>query len=158
MIRYTQKMEQDFLKPAWVKKLQEAGVELIDAKYFIYKNDGTYYLTNDRLSDKLNPNFEFICPTYTLPELLYKLNEWPGKEVTLTKNVYAGKTGTLQGISFFKDAPFYGFGYDVRIDGKNVGMPDDWLCYDDYPIIAAAMLLLKCIKNDIEYVKDISDK
>lgn len=92
-------------------------------------------------------------PTYTLSELLYKLNEYPCEKVEVK-----GEKVEMQGISFFKDAPFYCFGYMCEYkDGKKT-MPDEYTeCYE-YPIESAAHLLIKCAKNGIIYCKDVSDK
>ena len=35
MIKFTDKIKQDFLPIEWVKKLQDAGIEMIDSKYMV---------------------------------------------------------------------------------------------------------------------------
>lgn len=160
---YNDKLKQDFLKPELVFQLQNAGVDMKDAYYHIYKSDGTYYLSTynwlEGLTKTEEKQYEYICPTYTLSELLYKLNEYPCKEITLTKGKYAGKTIRLCELTFFKDTPYYFYGYDIKFAGTNeIKRLDEWYCYSKYPVEAAAYLLLKCIENGIDYSHDISDK
>lgn len=85
-------------------------------------------------TERLDPNIEVtVIPTYTLAEIIYKLPE------------YTEKYGSL---GFSKDAPFYCFGFQKEIES-----------YSEYPIEAAANLLLVCSENeDLWYVNDISDK
>lgn len=124
MLELNNKTNQDFLDLEWCERLTRAGIDMSDAKYkIVVCGDKRYVVYN---SDE-------GVPTYTLSELLYKLNEYP-------------KAGTP--LKFFKDAPFYGFYYP--------GLIDD--CYSEYPIEGAAMLLLCCAKEGVHYVKDISDK
>ena len=141
MIKYSGQIKQDFLSSEWVNKLQEARIELIDSKYFIVEKDGEEFIAT---KDEINLPGEFtFLPTYTLSELLYKLPE------------YAEKYG---GLSFLKDAPFYLF-YFRR--PKETEDKKEYLIetYDEFPIIAAARLLIICAgKKELGYVKDVSDK
>ena len=44
MIKFTDKIKQDFLPIEWVKKLQDAGIEMIDSKYFVLVKDNSEYI------------------------------------------------------------------------------------------------------------------
>lgn len=148
MIPLNEKTSQDFLSVDNMKELSEQGVDLSDAKYVIvkrikgddmyivYRRDGGWknYVSTPEL-------FEEVIPTYTLPELLYKLPEW------LLKDEY-------NGLSFFKDAPFYAFYYDHNDAEKQ----DDSTFAMEYPIDSAFTLLLWCIKHGHGYSRDISRK
>ena len=52
MIKYSGQIKQDFLSSRWVNKLQEAGIELIDSKYFIVEKDGEEFIATKNVSDK----------------------------------------------------------------------------------------------------------
>lgn len=133
MIKFTEKIKQDFLPIEWVKRLQDAGIELIDSKYFIIQKDGEEYI---EIKENL-PSEGSITPTYTLSEILYKLPEYVDDNF-----------GALE---FWKDAPFYGWCFKKDKDSQNN--------YSEYPLYSAASLLIYCAKNEkLWYVKDISDK
>lgn len=133
MIKFTEKIKQDFLPIEWVKRLQDAGIELIDSKYFIIQKDGEEYI---EIKENL-PSEGSITPTYTLSEILYKLPEYVDDNF-----------GSLE---FWKDAPFYGWCFKKDRDSQNI--------YSEYPLYSAASLLIYCAKNEkLWYVKDISDK
>ena len=133
MIKFTEKIKQDFLPIEWVKRLQDAGIELIDSKYFIIQKDGEEYIeTKENL-----PSEGSITPTYTLSEILYKLPEYADDNF-----------GALE---FWKDAPFYGWCFKKDRDSQNN--------YSEFPLYSAASLLIYCSKNEkLWYVKDVSDK
>ena len=148
MIRLTDKTQQDFLNKQWVEKLQEAGIEIKDNKYWLVDIDGTTYITEDMgiVNFSKSPlNFkdvDKVMPTYTLAELQYKLSEWHPEYKALK----------LGGPIMWKDAPFYFALYE--------GAPDEspYSVYSEYPLYAAAQLLINCAKNGAEYVDDVSDK
>lgn len=119
VMKLNNKTQQDFLNLEWCKKLTDAGIDMSDAKYSITKDNEIIYGNEG-------------TPTYTLAELLYKLNEWPINS---------------KGLKFCKDAPFYIFYYENITE-----------CISEYPIEAAAQLLLYCAKNNISYVLNIKDK
>lgn len=128
MIKLTKKTAQDFLSEEWCDRLSEY-IEMDDAKYVIKDN---YIFLKE----------EVILPytyTYTLSELLYKLEEY----LTI-KDIECS-------LNFVKDAPFYCFYYK----GGNKNLLGNFF---EYPIESAAFLLLECAKQNISYVKDISDK
>ena len=140
MIRLTEKTQQDFLNKKWVERLQNAGVKMIDNKYWLTEIDGTTYITEDKtICEQMNYP---VYPTYTLAELHYKLSEWHPE--------YKGLK--LGGPIQWKDAPFYFALYE--------GAPDEspYSVYSEYPLYAAAQLLINCAKNGAEYVEDVSDK
>lgn len=129
MIELNNKTDQDFLSLEWCKRIVEAGIDMSDAKYRILDyGDKKYVVYNSNEG----------TPTYTLAELLYKLDEYPDN--------------CENGLFFFKDAPFYGFGYNFKDKGEFVR-------YSEYPIEAAAMLLIASNKLEgVYHCKDISDK
>lgn len=136
MIKFTEKIKQDFLPIEWVKRLQDADIELVDSKYFIIQRDGEEYI---EIKENLPSGDESISitPTYTLPEILYKLPEYVDDNF-----------GALE---FWKDAPFYGGCFKNDKDSQNI--------YSEYPLYSASFLLIYCAKNKkLWYVKDISDK
>ena len=102
MIELNEKTKQDFLNRAWVQKLLDAGVDMSDAKYCIYRSNGTDYIDYcfpyDTIKDSQIKSIS-IVPTYTPSELLYKLHEWIYP--TINGKEYSG------GLRFMKDAPFY---------------------------------------------------
>ena len=158
------KTRQDFLDREWVKKLMDAGVDMSDSKYFIVGNWAPNNSREFRDFVKLkadhpewnNPEiFDNPVPTYTLSEILLKLNEWPYKEgIKMSSRSSYGDDCTEPensgGLTFFKDAPFYCFFY------KNWG--ESQCNISEYPLHAAASLLLWCMNNGVGCVEDISDK
>lgn len=136
MIKFTEKIKQDFLPIEWVKRLQDAGIELTDSKYFIIQKDGEEYIETKENLPSGDEGIS-ITPTYTLPEILYKLPEYVDDNF-----------GALE---FWKDAPFYGWCFRKDRDSQNN--------YSEYPLYSAASLLIYCAKNEkLWYVKDVSDK
>ena len=133
MIKFTDKIKQDFLPIEWVKKLQDAGIEMIDSKYFILvKDNSEYIITKEEITEGSK-----YYPTYTLSELLYKLPEYVDEG--------------FGALDFWKDAPFYGWCFKEDKNSQNN--------YSEYPIYSAASLLIYCAKNEkLWYVKDVSDK
>ena len=143
MLRLNNKTEQDFLNKTWVNKLQESGIEIKDNKYWLVDIDGTTYITEDiKIDEDFGKTVDLIMPTYTLAELLYKLSEWHPK--------YKGLK--LGGPVMWKDAPFYFAQYEDALDSS------PFVVYNEYPIYAAAILLINCAKNGEMYVEDISNK
>lgn len=151
MIKLNKKTKQDFLSPERVKQLEELGCYLNDAKYCIIRSkleplnqfviyvDTTQYPYGWKDCVSHPENFEYVCNTYTLPELLLKLPEWIGKD-------------GYKALTFFKDAPFYGFYYNTE-DDKDMDSP-----YAEYPLIAGYNCLLWCIMNNYGYVDYVGDK
>lgn len=151
MIKLTKKTEQDFLNAEYCKKITDLGVDMkVDAKYYIFRvsNSSDYYI--DTLDNIKQESDNIITPTYTLSELLYKLSEF---------QVWQNKNGEdVSGfLTMWKDAPFYGFCYTERNNDKNAIGEE---AYSEYPLYAAANLLIYCIKNKLHfpYVKDVSNK
>ena len=114
MLRYTDKDKHTFLSPYWCEKLVEAGIDMSDATYVLAKNDGTTYVT--RKEDAIGlckPEAAWeITPTYTLPDMIYKFNEYPWIDED-------GNEKTWGGIGFLKDAPFYIWTYYPNHDIKD---------------------------------------
>ena len=172
MIELNSKTQQDFLNREWVQKLLDAGVDMSDAKYALYKLEdatsdivvyqGTFF-ADDRYYNGIK--VENIVPTYTVSELLYKLHEWIYP--TIDGIEYSG------GLKMIKDAPFYICWYDLgrnekrqTVDGDEtirVKGPENYIYAEfEYPIESLASLLIQCHKKDIGMATkdtgDISDK
>ena len=160
MIELNKKTQQDFLNREWVYKLLEAGVDMSDAKYALYRlkdtisdfvvYQGTYF-ADDRYYNGIN--VEDLIPTYTVSELLYKLHEWIYP--TIDGEEYSG------GLKTSKDASFYFAYYDLKNrEGKE--KTEEFYAEAEYPIESLAMLLIQCHKRDIGIKQkdtgDISDK
>lgn len=156
MIELNSKTQQDFLNREWVEKLLKAGVDMNDAKYFICGNFSKDAPQDYIALKKAYPNwndpklFDSPVPTYTLSELLLKLDEWPYKKGIKNYNGDREESESSGGLTFFKDAPFYCFFY------KDWG--DSQLTCTEYPITSAANLLIWCMKNEVGCVGDISNK
>lgn len=153
MIRLTNETIHDFLTEEQMLHLTELGIDTSDARYSIVSANiaplnkfivYTQKLTSSSSWKDSIPNpqdFTFICNTYTLADLLYKLTEWVGDD-------------GYKGLSFFKDAPYYCFFYQNN-DSRKV---DDSCVYDETPLSAAYNLLCWCIEHNYGYVKNISGK
>lgn len=152
MIKFNKKISQTFLSPEWCNKLISSGIEMSDSYYFYIVRKSpigiNYYIVTKEELD-LNPKRDQEpIPTYTLSELLYKLNEYPAENV---------EEGILSTLYMIKDAPFYGFGYEVKSESSCLH-PDRYFRWSEYPINAAASLLLYCHNNNISYNPNIYDK
>ena len=160
MIELNKKTQQDFLNREWAQRLLDAGVDMSDAKYALYRRkdatsdivvyQGTYF-ADDRYYNGIK--VENIVPTYTVSELLYKLHEYVYP--TIDGIQYSG------GLKFCKDAPFYMWYYDLT--DEDFKENQEYLYAEaEYPIESLAMLLIQCHKKDIGIkTKDtgnISDK
>ena len=83
MIELNNKTEQDFLNREYCEKLQSAGIDMSDAKYFICGNFDSDHkrdyigLKQEYPTWNNKELFDKPISTYTLSELLLKLNEWP---------------------------------------------------------------------------------
>lgn len=160
MIELNSKTQQDFLNREWVQKLLDAGVDMSDAKYALYRlkdylsdiivYQGTYF-ADDRYYNGIK--VENIVPTYTVSELLYKLHEWIYPTVDGVK--YSG------GLCLWKDAPFYPAQYRLK-DKDDKCNEDIFFCPCEYPIESLASLLIQCHTHDIgipnKDTGNISDK
>lgn len=75
MIRYSELLADDFLSPSLCKELTEIGIDMSDALYSIWRNDGTYYLTEQEAFRGIlkDEGMEFICKTYSLNGVIDKL-------------------------------------------------------------------------------------
>ena len=154
MLRYNDFAKHTFLSPEWCNKLRDTGIDMSDAVYYLKTIDGAIYVTD--LEEITEDEKKRLTPTYTLPDLLYKLDEFP----------YVDDVGCP--LEFFKDAPFYGFGYyfDKR---RNTLVQEDKLptfsdgkhriaVYRETPLEGAALLLLTCAKEGVKYNRNISGK
>ena len=148
MIELNEKTQQDFLNREWVQRLLDAGVDMSDAKYALYRlkdatsdivvYQGTYF-ADDRYYNGIK--VENIVPTYTVSELLYKLHEWIYP--TIDGEEYSG------GLRFIKDAPFYMWYYKL-INEEQTKADEDYIYAEaEYPIESLAMVLIQCCKKDI---------
>lgn len=156
MIKLDKKTEQDFLNPEWVKKLQESGVDMSDATYklikFKFSND--YFITTDKdMPDTYQLDGEPI-PTYTLSELMYKTWEWI--TATIHGDVYRGA------LSYYKDAPFHIFYYDLQFndgDGSNPEHNTEYISAAyEHPIESLATVLIECHEKGYGDTGDIRNK
>lgn len=160
MIELNKKTQQDFLNREWVQRLLDAGVDMSDAKYALYRlkdaitdivvYQGTFF-ADDRYYNGIR--IESIVPTYTVSELLYKLHEWIYP--TIDGVEYSG------GLKVSKDAPFYFAYYDLHEQGKDGHITEEFFAEFEYPIESLASLLIQCHKKDIGIANkniNISDK
>ena len=150
MIELNSKTQQDFLNREWVQRLLDAGVNISDAKYYIYTNPDN---RKDYIGYKKQMDIEYALncvPTYTVSELLYKLHEWIYP--TIDGKKFHG------GLTFIKDAPFYMFYYNLHsenYDPRKLSneQPKEWdesfMGEFEYPIESLACLLIQCHKRDI---------
>ena len=69
MIEFTQPMEQDFLNRKQVQKLLDAGIDMSDAKYFLFKRVNREYIG---LKNECTFGNNAI-PTYSISEIAIKL-------------------------------------------------------------------------------------
>ena len=154
MIWFNEKTQQDFLSKKWIERIQRvSGKEITDNKYCLVCIDGTWYVDQkdvvlEKQKLESSSGITEILPTYTLSELLYKLPEWPGE---------------YKGLSFFKDAPFYSFGYYGGKDKETTAEKRKYIVEMPctYPIESAASLLIFCYGNEEIrpwIVDDVSDK
>lgn len=161
MIELNKKTQQDFLNREWVQRLLDAGVDMSDAKYALYRlkdttsdivvYQGTYF-ADDRYYNGIKvENMVPIVPTYTVSELLYKLHEWIYP--TIDGKEFSGP------LTFLKDAPFYIFYYRLTTEDYDPLKPSgeqkkEWneeyiFAPGEYPIESLASVLLQCQKKDI---------
>lgn len=149
MIVYDKVARHNFLSEELCKKLVEAGIDMSDASYYLIKIDGVTYVSP-------TPNIELTnnmvegdpIPTYTLADMIYKMNEYPYVD---------GKP--FGPLGFFKDAPFYVWLY--RSKDKSVVLPNGENSIEaeaETPIEAAAYMLIQSRKNGINLVDGIKDK
>ena len=163
MIELNDKTQQDFLNREWVQKLLDAGVDMSDAKYCIYRlgnKDFIYYLPSFLAAEDTDDEYDnSYLPTYTVSELLYKLHEWVSLEIDGKK--YTGM------LNFIKDAPFYVFYYKLvskNYDPRKFSQDqlDEWdeslMGEFEYPIESLASLLIQCHEKSIGDTGNISDK
>jgi hypothetical protein len=139
MIPYNNITKHDFVPVDVCKTMQEAGVPTDDAYYFItkYRFYNHYEIHTKEEVSKLVLQPDEIYPTYTLSQLLYKLDEWHPD---------------YKGLTFYKDAPFYFFLYEDAKDESEFSL------VADSPIVAAAYLLINCVKEGFGCVKNINSK
>lgn len=153
MIKLTQQTAQDFLSKYWVQKIQEAGINMDDASYFIISRHtpiGTtdYVITMEELKASPKSNTKPL-PTYTLTQLLYKLDEW----ITIPE---AGENSSGP-LCFLKDAPSY-YWYYKKYDSETKQRVGEYYGGEaDNPLAAAAICLLQCAKHKHRFV-DIRGK
>lgn len=153
MIKVSSLTEQDFLDKETCMLLQNNGIDMTDANYFIgtiHKEDYIVHKSEDAALRLYHP-----VPTYTLSELLRKLQ---GKLLTKMKK---GKVqAPLEMYRRGKDY-VYGYYFEKGIVNKDMLLLRNIEGTGKTPISGAAFLLLSCVRcNDIEgdrYVKNINE-
>lgn len=155
MLPYDKYAEHTFLSAAWSEKLRKAGVNMDDAVYFLMKNlDGNYEVLSKTELETYVGEVKAI-PTYTLPDLIYKLDEFP----------FVNGIGCP--LEFIKDAPFYIWCYyfnngkktDEKAELPKFNNGKSYIeAYAEKPLEAAAAMLVACMNNGIGCVDDISGK
>ena len=146
MIELNKKTQHDFLNRKWVQRLLDAGVDMSDAKYYIYTNpdnEKDYIGYKEQMDIKYALN---CIPTYTVSELLYKLHEWIYPIIDGVE--YSGP------LTFLKDAPFYCFFYSLKSDidpeTRKIKLKQEYVSAGfDNPIESLASVLLQCHQKDI---------
>lgn len=160
MISLNKITKYDFLDDEKMAHLKELGVDTSDSTYCIIEakveplnkfiaSKNTFIKSNAPDWNEKSwqsevyhwENFNYVCDTYTLPQLLFKLSEWLGND-------------GYKGLSFFKDAPFYCFFYDHN-EAQKI---DDSCVYGEDPLSAAYNLLCWCIEHDYSYIGSIRGK
>lgn len=152
MIKITNQTAQDFLSRYWVEKLQAAGIPMEDASYFIISRVSPvgvteFIITSEELA--LSPKSSTKpLPTYTLTQLLYKLDEW----ITIPE---AGENSSGP-LCFLKDAPSY-YWYYKKYDSETKQRVGEYYGGEADNPLAAAICLLQCAKHKHRFV-DIRGK
>ena len=175
MIAFDLYSKHNFLGPSWYKHFKEVGLDMgIDASYYLVKDDKVYRIYDKgEFKNKFGKDFknfseDTVIPTYTIADMLYKIDEWPCDN---------SNDKPWKGISFFKDAPFYCFCYAPKLnDDEKTGDSEEdkklmdekfptyqghhWIEPSAYtPIESIARLLYICLKENYGYNKhNISDK
>ena len=169
MIELNEKTQQDFLNREWVQKLLDAGVDMSDAKYALYRlkdatsdiivYQGTYF-ADDRYYNGIK--VENIVPTYTASELLYKLHEYIYPTIDGIKCTGEFGMGKVAGqyTAFYKLAAS-----DIEVLKKRKIYDYGWFylfAKEENFIEALASLLIQCHTHDIgipnKDTGNISDK
>lgn len=150
MIKLDNVTMHDFLNRRMVQELLDVGVDMSDATYYIATSmqgeDYVFYGNSDDILEIHNP-----VPTYTVSQLHFKLHEWIYP--TIEGKQYSG------GLSYFKDAPFYIFYYDLKhkvLDEKGnvikIIKKDNYISAEGgTPIESLAYLLKQCHLKDVGY-------
>ena len=175
MIIFDLYSKHNFLGPSWYKHFKEVGLDIgIDASYYLVKDDKVYRIYDKgEFKKKFGKDFkdfseDSVIPTYTIADMLYKIDEWSYDN---------SNDKSWEGISFFKDAPFYCFCYAPKLnDDEKTGDPEEdkklmdekfptyqghhWIEPSAYtPIESIARLLYICLKENYGYNKhNISGK
>ena len=175
MITFDLYSKHNFLGPSWYKHFKEVGLDIgIDASYYLVKDDKVYRIYDKgEFKKKFGKDFkdfseDSVIPTYTIADMLYKIDEWPYDN---------SNDKPWKGINFFKDAPFYCFCYAPKLnDDEKTGDPEEdkklmdekfptyqghhWIEPSAYtPIESIARLLYICLKENYGYNKhNISGK
>jgi hypothetical protein len=159
-----------------VQELLDVGVDMSDAEYYLvsltngsidggeniqvalkselpYLRDSDGNITKDSNGKEcINASLANWClPTYTVSQLHFKLHEWIYP--TIEGKQYSG------GLSYFKDAPFYIFYYDLKhkvLDEKGnvikIIKKDNYISAEGgTPIESLAYLLKQCHLKDVGY-------
>lgn len=141
MILYDNIARHNFLSEELCRKLVDSGIDMSDASYYLIKADGVTYVSQSPNIEMTNVMVEGDpIPTYTLSDMIYKMNEFPYID---------GKP--IGPLCFLKDAPFYSWAYYPKGSDAVDGIAET-------PIEAAAYLLIKSRENRIQIIENIKTK
>lgn len=153
MIQFNKTTFHNFLHPYWVLKLIEAGVNVKEnSSYYFDKELNVYHI--DELDD---PDDDYFLCTLTLSDLIYMIPEWIHLKNNEDESISAGMEMTMK---FFKDAPFYVWGYYSNTNGefKFSNGEKHLEAIDETPLSSLARFLLSSIKEKIKPVDNITEK
>lgn len=148
MLIYDKRAEHNFLKEDLCRKLIDSGIDMSDASYCFVKIDGVVYVTTKENLELISTSNKIDgdpVPTYTLADMIYKMNEYP----------YVDEK-CFGPLGFIKDAPFYCFTYHPSQKTENV--PEYISSTAETPIEAAANMLMLSMKYKIRIIEDITPK
>ena len=151
MIKYNKQTFHNFLHPYWVVKMIEAGINV--------ENEASYYFDNQynvwHIDELKNTNG--YMPTLTFADMSYMMDEWIYKKDG--DKIFSGP-GEMT-LKYFKDAPFYIFGYYNDIKDSEFKFSNDKSyieAYAETPIVGFARFLICGLNENLKYWKNINEK
>ena len=155
MIKLDKYAEHTFLNYNWARKIIDNGIDMSDAVWFIIVDNDEYFIASKHEKEDMDLSYvQEVLPTYTIADILYKLNEYP----------YVDECGASLG--FIKDAPFYMWTYYFKnnVNDPNIKLPrftngQTYLeSLSDTPLESAACMLILCKENNIRFWNDANMK